>query len=33
MRSVVVTGVAGSLGRRVARLLAGRDDVDRVIGV
>lgn len=33
MGSVVVTGVGGSLGQRVARLLAARDDVDRVVGV
>ncbi len=32
MSSVVVTGVAGSLGRRVARLLVARADVDRVVG-
>jgi nucleoside-diphosphate-sugar epimerase len=31
--TVVVTGIAGSLGRRVARLLAGREDVDRVVGI
>lgn len=33
MSTVVVTGVAGSLGRRVARLLAGRTDVERVVGI
>lgn len=33
MSTVVVTGVAGSLGLRVARLLVGRSDVDRVVGI
>ena len=33
MRTVVVTGVAGSLGQRVAARLAARDDVDRVVGI
>ena len=33
MSCVVVTGVGGSLGQRVARLLAEREDVDRVVGV
>jgi nucleoside-diphosphate-sugar epimerase len=33
MPTVVVTGVAGSLGQRVAALLCARSDVDRVIGV
>lgn len=33
MGTVVLTGIAGSLGQRVARLLAQRDDVDRVVGV
>ena len=33
MRRVVVTGVGGSLGQRVARLLVRRPDVDRVVGV
>jgi UDP-glucose 4-epimerase len=33
MRTVVVTGVAGSLGQRVAGLLLSRDDVDRVVGL
>lgn len=33
MRCVVVTGVGGSLGQRVARLLADRADVDRIIGI
>jgi nucleoside-diphosphate-sugar epimerase len=31
--SVVVTGVAGSLGSRVAALLAARSDVSRVLGI
>jgi len=31
--TVVVTGVSGALGRRVAALLAARPDVERVIGV
>jgi nucleoside-diphosphate-sugar epimerase len=31
--TVVVTGVAGSLGLRVAALLAARPDVDRVVGL
>jgi nucleoside-diphosphate-sugar epimerase len=31
--TVVVTGVGGSLGQRVARLLAKREDVDRIVGV
>ncbi|MDA8285211.1 MAG: hypothetical protein M0Z42_18360, partial [Actinomycetota bacterium] len=33
MRTVVVTGVAGSLGKRVARLLLARPDVERVVGI
>jgi nucleoside-diphosphate-sugar epimerase len=33
VRTVVVTGVAGSLGRRVAARLAARSDVDRVVGI
>jgi len=33
VRTVVVTGVAGSLGQRVAARLAARDDVDRVVGI
>ena len=33
MAAVVVTGIGGSLGQRVARLLVRRNDVDRVIGV
>ncbi len=33
MRTVVVTGVAGSLGQRVAARLAARQDVDRVVGI
>ena len=33
MGTVVVTGVGGSLGQRVARLLAEREDVDRIVGV
>ncbi|HEX6392110.1 MAG TPA: NAD-dependent epimerase/dehydratase family protein [Acidimicrobiales bacterium] len=33
MRSVVVTGVGGSLGQRVARLLAEHHDVDRIVGI
>ena len=33
MGTVVVTGIAGSLGQRVARLLAERPEVDRVVGV
>jgi nucleoside-diphosphate-sugar epimerase len=33
VQTVVVTGVAGSLGRRVSARLADRDDVDRVIGI
>lgn len=33
MATVVVTGVGGSLGQRVARLLVEREDVDRVVGV
>lgn len=33
MRTVVVTGVAGSLGQRVAARLAKRDDVDRIVGI
>ena len=33
MATVVVTGIGGSLGQRVARLLVERDDVDRVVGV
>lgn len=33
MHTVVVTGVAGSLGRRVSARLADREDVDRVIGI
>jgi nucleoside-diphosphate-sugar epimerase len=33
MRRVVVTGVGGSLGQRVARLLADRDDIDRIVGI
>jgi nucleoside-diphosphate-sugar epimerase len=31
--TVVVTGIAGSLGRRVGALLAERRDVDRVVGI
>jgi nucleoside-diphosphate-sugar epimerase len=31
--TVVVTGVAGSLGQRVAALLAARPDVERVVGI
>jgi nucleoside-diphosphate-sugar epimerase len=33
VRTVVVTGVAGSLGQRVAARLAARSDVDRVVGI
>ncbi len=33
MRTVVVTGVAGSLGQRTAALLASHPDVDRVVGI
>lgn len=33
MQTVLVTGVAGSLGQRVAARLAARDDVDRVVGI
>lgn len=33
MSSVVVTGISGSLGQRVARLLVEREDVERVVGV
>jgi nucleoside-diphosphate-sugar epimerase len=33
VQTVVVTGVAGSLGRRVSARLADRGDVDRVIGI
>jgi nucleoside-diphosphate-sugar epimerase len=33
MRRVVVTGVGGSLGQRVARLLSERQDVERIVGV
>lgn len=33
MGTVVVTGVSGSLGERVARLLAAREDVERIVGV
>ena len=33
MPTVVVTGVAGSLGQRVAALLCARRDVDRVVGI
>jgi nucleoside-diphosphate-sugar epimerase len=33
VQTVVVTGVAGSLGRRVSARLADRDDIDRVIGI
>ncbi len=33
MRTVVVTGVAGSLGQRVVARLAARGDVDRVVGI
>ncbi len=33
MRTVVVTGIAGSLGQRVAARLAARADVDRVVGM
>jgi nucleoside-diphosphate-sugar epimerase len=33
MATVVVTGVAGSLGQRVAALLCARKDVDRVVGI
>ncbi len=32
MSTVVVTGIAGSLGRRVARLLVARPEVDRLVG-
>jgi nucleoside-diphosphate-sugar epimerase len=33
VRTVVVTGVAGSLGQRVSARLAGRPDVGRVVGI
>jgi nucleoside-diphosphate-sugar epimerase len=33
VRTVVVTGIAGSLGQRVAARLAAHDEVDRVVGV
>jgi UDP-glucose 4-epimerase len=33
VRTVVVTGIAGSLGQRVASRLAARPDVDRVVGL
>jgi nucleoside-diphosphate-sugar epimerase len=33
VRTVVVTGVAGSLGRRVAARLAAQAEVDRVVGI
>jgi nucleoside-diphosphate-sugar epimerase len=33
VRTVVVTGVAGSLGQRVSARLAARQDVDRVVGI
>ncbi len=33
MRTVVVTGVAGSLGQRVSARLAAHRDVDRVVGI
>ncbi len=33
MRTVVVTGVAGSLGQRVSARLAARPDVGRVVGI
>jgi UDP-glucose 4-epimerase len=33
VRTVVVTGVAGSLGQRVAARLAARSDVDRIVGI
>lgn len=33
MGTVVVTGISGSLGQRVARVLAERDDVERIVGV
>jgi UDP-glucose 4-epimerase len=33
VRTVVVTGVAGSLGQRVSARLAARLDVDRVVGI
>ena len=33
VRTVVVTGVAGSLGQRVSARLAARADVDRVVGI
>lgn len=33
MRTVVVTGVAGSLGQRTAALLVSHPDVDRVVGI
>jgi nucleoside-diphosphate-sugar epimerase len=33
VRTVVVTGIAGSLGQRVATRLAGRGDVDRIVGI
>jgi UDP-glucose 4-epimerase len=33
VRTIVVTGIAGSLGQRVAAGLAARPDVDRVVGI
>jgi nucleoside-diphosphate-sugar epimerase len=33
VRTVVVTGIAGSLGQRVSSRLAGRPDVERVVGI
>jgi nucleoside-diphosphate-sugar epimerase len=33
VRTVVVTGVAGSLGQRVAARLAARPDLDRIVGL
>jgi UDP-glucose 4-epimerase len=33
VRTVVVTGMAGSLGQRVAARLAARSDVDRIVGL
>ena len=33
MRTVVVTGIAGSLGQRVSARLTARPDVDRVVGI
>lgn len=33
METVVVTGIAGSLGQRVASLLSGRPEIGRVVGI